>query len=311
MSSTPALRLDHVLTFTSVSAVEEQLDRYRAGGFVVSDHIAAWAPGLRNGFVNLWPEYLELLCVADDDAFATAPAELRQARGAVRPYGLGFYCEDTTSLHAQWSERGIALPEPEYLRLATTSDEDRPDFCEMALPDLAGAACFVLTSFFPGAAMRRRMQVAPNTVFGLAGVTFVNDDPLAAADRWRSVLRPAPGRVPAGSGQVVHGVHRFTWLYPTDLTEGYGLRRQIGPPDIAVVHLLAEQPTVTAQMMAAAGWVVHERSHDIFVVGGHPADGINFTVTSGSADERRHQRATVLGEHLTVERFDRQTKPRR
>lgn len=257
---TPILRLDHVLTFTSVTTVEEQRDRYGAAGFVVSDHIAEWSPGLRNGFVNLWPEYLELLCVDDEDAFAAAPDDLRRARDAVRPYGLGFYCDDTAGLHAAWTDRGVVLPEPEYLRLATTGDDDPPDFCEMALPVLDGADCFVLTSFFPGAAMRRRMQVAPNTVFGCWGVTFVDDDPLAAATRWRRVLATDIGGGAADG--LAHGVHRFSWVEPGELTARYGLGTPAGGPRIALVHLPAERPATTAAMMTEAGWAVRKLDHD-------------------------------------------------
>lgn len=303
-----ALRLDHVLTFTSASPVEEALDRYRQAGFVPSPHIAEWSPGLRNGFVNLWPEYLELLCVHDDDAFRTAPAPLRRARDAHRPYGLGFYSDDTARLRDDWVAAGHDLPDAEYLRLETTSTDDPPDFCEVALPVLPGADCFALTSFFPGAAMRARMQVAPNTVFGLSGVTFVADHPAAAADRWRRVLAPdsavTPDHGSDGHVELLSGVHRFTWFTPEALSARFGLTWSDGPSDIALVHLLAERVDLAGQLMADAGWTVRAGHHGSFVVDPHPSDGIAFELHHGSADAWRDTRARVLGEHLTIERFD-------
>lgn len=35
--------------------LSRHLDRHRAAGFSGSDHIADWEPGLRNGFIDLWP----------------------------------------------------------------------------------------------------------------------------------------------------------------------------------------------------------------------------------------------------------------
>ncbi|MGF1618573.1 MAG: hypothetical protein ACFCU2_12325 [Acidimicrobiia bacterium] len=49
--------------------------------------------------------------------------------------------------------QGFDLLEPEMLTLETTPPDAGPDFCEMAVPFLGGADCFIITSYFPDAAM--------------------------------------------------------------------------------------------------------------------------------------------------------------
>lgn len=302
---TPSLRLDHVLTFTSVKRVEASLERYQLAGFVVSDHIARWEPGLRNGFVNLWPEYLELLCIDDSDSFANdAPDALRNAASQHRPFGLGFYSDDTVALHKQWAAKGRQITAPEMLRLATTSPDSPPDFCEMPVPELEGADCFVLTSYFPDAAMRRFMDVAPNTVFGLAGVTLVTERPDLRCRDWAALL-DVEALVESPDEAFLHlGLHRFRWISEKQHESQYCFPWDSSGSEIAVLHLLAEDASLVSRMMSDAGWTVIT-SRSGCTTAHHPEDGFVFTVEEHRASDWQRSRKTTWGEALQLrDRFE-------
>jgi len=300
--SDPSLRLDHVLTFTLAERVETSLERYRSAGFLVSDHIAEWDPGLRNGFINLWPEYLELLCVDDSDRFRTEASDtLKQAAAACRPYGLGFYSDDTVAIHDRWTRLGLEVPPPEMLRLAATPESAPPDFCEMEAPSLEGAECFVLTSYFPNAAMRRFMQVAPNTVFGLGGLTLVADQPHRRSRRWAETLGIDVLSTSDGEASLAFGLHRFRWISPQEYATRFDDQWIPGVSEIAMVHLLAEDPTVAAAMLRLSGWNV-DVSRGGIVVAHHSEDGFTFAIEQGLADQWNASRLAVWGETLELQR---------
>lgn len=162
--SGPKVRVEHVLAFSAAPSLDEHLEAYRRAGFLPSSHTARWDPGLRTGFVQLWPEYVEFLAVEDEEAFAREGGELRGFRAAGGAYGIGLYNDDTPALAEAWTRRGFDLPEPQMLRLANTPAEAPPDFCELPIPRsvLPGAACFALTSYYPDPPLRRQVWVAPN-----------------------------------------------------------------------------------------------------------------------------------------------------
>jgi hypothetical protein len=62
--------LDHVLTYAEASSIDEHLGSYRAAGIDVAGVTARHGGGVRNGFVNFGPEYLECVWVEDEAAFA-------------------------------------------------------------------------------------------------------------------------------------------------------------------------------------------------------------------------------------------------
>ncbi len=303
--ATPSLRLDHVLTFANVRRVETALDRYQKAGFLVSDHIAEWEPGLRNGFINLWPEYLELLCVDDSARFeAEAPDALRRASERWRPYGLGFYSDDTVALHDRWSARGVDLPAPDMLRLATTPATDPPDFCEMPVPGLEGADCFVLTSYYPNPAMRRFMQVAPNTVFGLGGVTLVSEEPTQRCRDWAATFGTNGVSESVREAGFDLGLHRFRWIRPSEYERRFGHPWVSGESEIGVVHLLAEDSRVAFEMMRDADWTV-EDTRDGHSIAHHQEDGFVFAIEERQAEDWNAARLNVWGESLELHRPER------
>jgi len=284
----PLARLNNPVVFAT-APVETHLDRYRAAGFSVSDHVADWEPGLRCGFVDLWPEYLEILTVADDAAFDRgADATLRDDRARRGIHAIELYSADTVDVHRSLTARAVPVPAVREDRLATTAPEAGPDFFFLDLPMLPGARVATMTSTFAGTAMRRFVKVAPNGVFALAGVSIVVDDPDAAAPTWDDIVEPG-----------VHDLRFVTceeWQAECpDAGDGGG---------VVCVHLASEDPERTAAMMVAAGW---RRGPDI---GGHrhmlphPADDVRFTIRPGVVDDWRHRRLDVLGEHLDIRRPD-------
>ncbi|MFV0535006.1 MAG: VOC family protein [Cumulibacter sp.] len=190
MTNRPLARLNTVLVFAD-SPPERHLERYRRAGFAVSEHVAEWDPGLRNGFVDLWPEDLEILTVADEEAFERdADTQLRAQRASKAVHAVELYSDDVHAVREQLIAAGIEAPEIVEGRLTATAADAQPDFYFLDLPHLPGTAATVITSTFPNPAMRRYLYVAPNGVFGLGGVTIAIDDPVTAGQAWASVVEP-------------------------------------------------------------------------------------------------------------------------
>jgi len=307
------LRLDHLLTF--VADLDAHLATYRRAGFLTNARTARWDPGLRNGFVRLWPEYLEFLWVEDEAAFAEGGAryytlggpDCHTVRQAGRPYGVGFYSDDVPALHEHWRARGYDLPKVAYWRLKGTPPEVPPDFAyqEIPLGLLPGAACFALTSYHPDPPQRREVWVAPNGSHALAGVSFVTGDPEARAAAWRRFLAPeAALRSDEGASHLHLGPHHLSWLTPDAYRQRYGKAWQPTPHalgELALTHLLAEDLGLFERGLAAAGWRV-TRSADALQVAPHPEGGFAFSVTEYPADARLAERVAVTGERLELMR---------
>lgn len=280
-------RVNNTIVFAQ-APVEQHLDRYREAGFLVSDHIADWDPGLRNGFIELWPEYLEILTVADENVFADeAPAQLKSERARGGIHALEFYSHDTRGVHAALTGAGNHLPDVCEARLASTPADSPPDFLFLELPHLLqGTSTITMTSMYPDAAMRRLVQVAPNGVFGLAGLTILDEDPDAAARRWSDLTEP--------------GVHDIEFLSSQEWRTRWPEATQSA--GVVCVHLLSEDVSRTVTAMTAAGW---EAAGTPTIPGRvdllpHPADGMRFTVRSGGPHTWIRRRLEVLGEHLEL-----------
>src|SRR5215207_1341807 len=104
------LRFDHVLTFAHTKNIDDYVEKYRALGFVVSEETRPYKPGLRNRFILLGCEYLELVWVENEDEFAKGGREefarmfnnLPALRQAARPFSIGLISPDVEELHQQW-----------------------------------------------------------------------------------------------------------------------------------------------------------------------------------------------------------------
>jgi hypothetical protein len=102
----PPIRLDHFITYTSASSIDEHLQRYRQAGFAVWERTVRHEPGLRNGFVWFGREYIEFCWVEDEAAFLAGPADEQVLRAASRPYAIGIATPDVNALHTQWTAQG-------------------------------------------------------------------------------------------------------------------------------------------------------------------------------------------------------------
>src|SRR5215467_11099907 len=144
------LCLDHVLAYTGASTVEDALASYRAGGFAPLPRTVRHAPGLRNGFIGLGPEYLELLWVDDERAFASAGPWRQVQRRAHRPFALALRTDDLEGVRAAWRGRGIDV--------GTASDGAAWSFIHLPPKTLPGAPCFVLRYHTVDEAVRGRLR---------------------------------------------------------------------------------------------------------------------------------------------------------
>ena len=52
--------LDHIITFTNASDIDEYIEEYRSRGFIVSEATHRYKPGLRNRLITLDYEYVEI-----------------------------------------------------------------------------------------------------------------------------------------------------------------------------------------------------------------------------------------------------------
>lgn len=286
MASTRPLARPSNLNVFVAAPLEQHLERYREAGFAVSDYIAHWDPGLRNGFVMLWPESLELITVADEHAFGRdADRDLCEDRAVRGIHAFELLSADTHAVHARLSERGVVLPAVQEARMANTPAAADADFAYVGLEHLPGSTVTTMTSAHDSP-MYHQIRVAPNGVFALGGVTMVVDDPVAALNAWRPVVDPA-----------VHDLDFVTAAqWQTRCPDADS------PVGVACVHLLSEDVDTTVSSMVDAGW--EQGQH----IGGrpqllpHPADNVRYTVREGSADQWALRRRHVLGEDLRIAR---------
>lgn len=306
------LRLDHILTFTTAD-IDTQLAHYRSAGFVPHAKTARWDPGLRNGFLRFWPEYLELLWPEDTDDFeadcarfpSLGGAACRQLRNLARPYGIGFNADDPAALRQRWLARSYELPDISYSRLKNTPANAPPDFAFLNLPTsmLPGASCFVLKSYYPDSPMRHEVWINPNSSFAIAGVTFVCDIPQARAETWRDVLAPDTGldNAEGGAGFVL-GPHTLHWLSSTAYQRRYGIawdHTGLEHASIAVIHLLCESLERFVRALRRAGRHVDIQSGSATVYP-HRHDGYLFEVEETPVKDYLQRRMAQTRERLTL-----------
>lgn len=306
-----AMRLEHFLCYSDTSSVDEHAADYRRLGFVPQAHAARWEPGLRNRFIGLWPEYLELVWVEDEAAFAASDDPIKRYRASRRPFGVGILTDDLPALHDEWVARGFELPPVTHESPAGSDQAAGPMFVFQAIPHhlLPGVDAFGLTSYHrPAPPTRRQVWVAPNSVFGLAGVTLVSHTPAADADAWRRLLAPneTAREVPGGSDLVV-GPHRLTWLTPDAHAARHGLtwdRSGDGADAMALFELLAGDPERLERYAAAADRPTRRLADGALLLEPSAHDGFRFVVRGGDVDEWAGWRDERLGLHHEVVRID-------
>lgn len=306
------LRLEHFLCYSDAPSVDEHAAGYRRLGFVPQAHAARWAPGLRTRFVGLWPEYLELVWVEDEDAFAAASEDpMTRFRAARRPFGMGILSDDVSALHDEWVARGYELPAVRYESPAGSDPAAGPLFAFQAIPHdvLPGVDAFALTSYYrPVPRTRRQVWVAPNSVFGLAGITLVSHTPAEDADTWRRLLAPVAvvNEEPGGSRLQV-GPHRLNWLTPEAYAARYGLvwtPSGDGADALALFELLAIDVEQVQQHAADAERPWRRLADGGLLLEPSAYDGFRFVVRQGDVREWARSRGECLGLDHEVVRVD-------
>lgn len=304
--------LDHVLTFANVSNIDDFVEHYRALGFVVSDETRPYKPGLRNRFIQLGCEYLELVWVEHEDQFANGGTEefarmytdLLTLRQAARPFSLGFISQNVEALHQQWTERGYMVP-PVW-SFAPPGMPPILSFQDIPANMLPGASCFAITYHNTSTLQARSVQRAANTTYAVEGVTFVSTAPEEAARHWQTLLNPDSTVTAAqGVSTVLIPPHTIWWMPPHVFQTRYGAEWTPTPHrygHVAAIHLLAENLAIAA---AVFGQRVQHRAQnanedELLIVSPTGKDGVTFIIREYPLEQWRSERTRATGEILVV-----------
>jgi hypothetical protein len=309
-------RLDHFITATSVPSIDEYMEEYARAGFNVTGESARHEPGLRNRFVSFGPEYIEFVWVEDEAAFEAGQQtaifpDLAGLRAGARPFGIGLATADVRALHASWTGRGYTLPEVIDGVPRDAPPSSQPVWSFQPLPPelVGGVFLFALTYHTRHGDLIRRVKVAPNTTYGIEGVTFASPSPQERAQRWRDLLAPGePMREAEGFYEVRTGPHFARWLTPLHYQEYLGLSYKEPPHgfgEMAVIHLLAEDLDKAEEWIASAGRDISRLPDpasglDTLYVYPDPRDGFTFAITQRPAQEWLDARVRLTGERLEL-----------
>jgi hypothetical protein len=292
------VQLDHLMTYTNAPSLEEVLEGYRRAGFSVGDSTRRHEPGLRNGFVSIGPEYLEICWVEDEETFRRGDPHGHELIEDPRVCGIGFTCGDLRALREAWSDQGIRLPEPWAASERGSDEGPKWTFQELPVRLLPGAGCFLLSYHRP----RPPFRVGPNTIFGLEGVTLVTPVPERRALRWQAVLAPeSEVEEEAGGGfRLDLDPHFVRWLSAEVFVQRFGrhFRPAIHPMgDTAAVHLLAEDIGEALRWLESAGRRTELRADGGLLCEPAPRDGVLFVIRQASFEawlRGRRARGEVL-----------------
>lgn len=302
-----ALHMDHFITFADVKNVDAHAETYAARGFLVTDETRRYQPGLRNRFVTLGLEHLELAWVENkavfkaggDEEFARMFLNLPALRAAARPFGIGFVSADVVALHREWIARGYDIPDV----WSFVPPNHPPVFTFQEIPPtlLPGVSSFAL--MYHGASENpvRQVKIAPNGVYAVEGVTFVSATPEADAMQWRDVLaREAALDYHDGVYSVVIGAHLAQWMTPDVYTQRYRVDWTDAPHSsgkLGALHLLVTNLDTAAQYL---GDIV-EQIGDGVVIPPNPHDGFTFTLREHPIERWCAERTARTGENITVQ----------
>ncbi len=304
-------QLDHFLTFANTPDIDKYVEQYRKVGFVVSDETRRYQPGLRNRFIQLGCEYLELVGVENEDKFARGGTEefarmfkdLPTLRMAAHPFGIGFLANDVEALHQEWTLRGHKLPV--VWSFAPPGIPPILSFQEIPEELLPGASCFVITYHHTSDPQARLIQRAPNTVYAVEGASFLSTEPEEAATCWQRLLHPS---APVAAKHNIYTVnippHTVWWMSPATFEERYGIALPPAPHrygHLATIHLLAENLAVAATMLGKRGKKHVSTIHPAEILIASPADedGITFIIREYPIEAWQRERSRTTGEVIT------------
>lgn len=279
---------------------------------MVSDETRRYKPGLRNRFILLGCEYLELVWVENEDEFARRGTEefarmysdLPAFRKAARPFSIGFNTHDVEALHQEWTLRGYEVP-PVW-SFAPPGMPPVLSFQEIPEDILPGASCFAITYHHGPTSQAQSAQPAANSIYAVEGVTFVSSAPEDAAKHWQTLLSPD---IAITTNQNVYAVmvppHTAWWMSPEVLEERYGEVWTHTPHrygHLAAIHLLAENLDIAASMLGqrVKRHIGNDRQEAILLVTPTDDDGVTFIIREYPIELWHRERSSVTGERIVI-----------
>lgn len=305
-------QLDHFLTFVNTNNIEDHVEQYRALGFIVSEETRPYKPGLRNRFILLGCEYLELVWVENEEEFTRGGTEefarmfndLPTLRQAARPFSIGFLASDVQALHQEWTRRGYNLPT--VWSFAPPGMPPILSFQEIPEEMLPGARCFANAYHNTANSQARSVQRAPNTAYAVEGITFVSSMPQEIAQYWQKLLNPDQEVTTEQNAYSVKvSSHTIWWMSAEAFHERYDIEWIPAPHrygDLATIHLLAENLDVAATRLRQRGrkYVSEARKEEILIVSPTDDDGVTFMIREYPMERWRVERSRVTGENIMI-----------
>jgi hypothetical protein len=279
---------------------------------VVSDETRQYKPGLRNRFILLGCEYLELVWVENENEFVKGGFEefarmfndLPTLRTAARPFSIGFNSDDVEALHQEWTRRAYIIPS--VWSFAPPGMPPVLSFQEIPKELLPGASCFAITYHMGSTSQDRTVQRAANTTYALEGVTFVSPAPEEAAKRWQLLLSPD---FAITTHQNVYSVrvtpHTAWWMSPEVFQERYGIASTAtthGYGHLAAIHIFAENLDLARSMLEQSfiRQIGHNCSGDFLFVSPTGEDGIIFIIREYPIELWHSERTRATGERIVI-----------
>jgi len=300
--------LDHVITFTRAETIEQALDLYRTQGFDVASTTVRHEPGLRNGFVWLGPEYLELCWVEDEVAFASAELTKRSWRQSPGVGGMGLTSSRLEVVRNRLLEAGLQMTEITEGRPRDAAPDDPPTWRFLELPEgsLDGTWGFFL-QYLARNDGPRDVRIAPNGIYALSGFTAVSAAPATAAANWRLVLDPSAEINQPNETQatMVSGPFTFSWVTPARYRDLFDVDFKHPVLTIAHLDILTADLAPTETMLA--GRTPTRKggpAGDKLFVPPLDDDGVSLLVRELDPSEWCAKRSAITGEILRLVESD-------
>jgi hypothetical protein len=215
--------------------------------------------------------------------------------------------EDVHQIHEDWTARGFSLPEVISKAPRDAPADVPPAWSFQVIPGelLPGASCFALTYHKQTKHGEKKIKIHPNTIFAVAGVTFVSSEPEGRARRWREILAPGEQVVQSRLGSCVDiGPHQVCWMTPDAYHATFGLdwvaaRHPFG--ELAVLHLLAADLDAAKNMFAQSGrqvFSVGVESDQELLVAPDERDGFTLCIRQQSPELWSQERKARTGENI-------------